>query len=179
MTSPNAQTGEPRDAAPGTPTAQLDALGRDLTELRERLADLDYRAVVLGALIAADDQRHLDVATHDLELAVTAFRASADAVVARSEIAAEKWGVRPEQRTLAMLATNAPDQWRGDLANQTRALLKETERLKDRLRADRGHLGASHRHLSNTLEALLGETTAQITYEADAEHQARLVDHLA
>jgi len=166
-------------AAPASPQGQLDALGKDVVELRERLADVDYRTLVLGALIAADDQRHLDIATRDLEEAVASFRASAEAVVARSSIAAERWGVKPEERTLATLAANAPDHWRDDLTAQTRALLKETARLRDRLRSDRGHLGASHRHLTTTLEGLLGDDTSQITYETEGEHQARLVDHLA
>lgn len=179
MTAPTQQAGDTRPTGAVEPRDQLDALAAELTTLRTRLATIDYRAAVLRLLVGADDQRHLDVASSDLDHALRAFRTAADAVVQRSSEAGAAFGVRPEERTLAILAERAPDQWRQDLRAQTKALTAETARLRERLRSDHGLVNSGHRQLTSTLQLLLGEDQPPVTYEAAGAAGARLVDHLA
>lgn len=167
-----------RDTASPGPAALLDALAKELTVLRARMAEVDYRAAVLGHLVGADDQRHIDIAAGDLERALVAFRGIADAVVERSAQAAAGFGVRPDERTLAVLAERAPDRWREELRGQAEAIARETAQLRERLRADSGIVTSGHRQISATLQLLLGDADAPVTYEPPA-NRARLVDHLA
>lgn len=179
VTPPPAPAGDSPISGNRDPQQQLDALTNDLTTLRERVAAVDYRAAVLRLLVGANDQRHLDIASEDLDVALTAFRGTADMVVERSSTTAALWGVRPAERTLAVLAERAPEQWRQDLREQTKALAAETARLRERLTSDTGLVNSSQRQLSATLQLLVGDDETPVTYEPPGRNQAHLIDHLA
>lgn len=157
----------------------LDRLTTALANLRNELANVDYRAAVMRLLLGADDQRHLDVAATDLATAIESFRAAGEAVITGSESAAAAWGVREPERTLAVLADRAPEKWKGDLSRHTRLLAKETRKIRERMTNDLGLVNSGERQVSALLELILGEDEPPATYDPKSSTAARLVDHLA
>lgn len=168
-----------REANGTAPRDDLDALAEELSALRERLAIVDYRCAVLRLLIGADDQRHLDTASGEVETAMTAFRKAADSIVAHAASTAERFGVRPEERTLAVVAERAPEQWREQLRTNARELAKDTSRIREQLTSDVGLVSVSRRQMSATLQLLLGDEEEPVTYVPPTDSQARLIDQLA
>ena len=161
------------------PSQQLDALNDALIDLREQLAEVDFRASVMRLLVGSDDQRHLDVVAEELTQSLSKFRSTGDAVVSIAAAAAEAWGVRPPERTLNVLVERAPEQWRKDLSNHARLLAKETRRLRERMSRDTGLINSGQRQVAALLELLLGDEETPVTYEPGGSDHARLVDHLA
>ena len=170
---------QPMTVAPSNaPADQMTALSHELENLRDRLREVDYRASVMSVLVGADDQSHIAEAAADLEAALADFRSVANNVVSSAESTAARFGVRADERTLAVLAERAPEQFRDQLRRQTDALVAETQLLRNNLSSDVGLVNSGERHIAAALQLLLGDDD-NVTYEPASESQARVVDQLA
>lgn len=179
MTSTSALSKDSPAEPSNAPSQHLDALNDALVDLREHLAEVDFRASVMRLLLGSDDQRHLDVVAEEFTRALSEFRSAGDAVVTISTEAAAAWGVRSTERTLDVLVERAPEQWRKDLSNHARLLAKETRRLRERMGRDTGLINSGQRQVAALLELLLGDEQTPVTYDPGGSDHARLVDHLA
>ncbi len=171
-------------ATPAAPTGSFDAafdeLVAQLNDSVELLTEVEYRAVLVTMVAAIDDRPRVDLASEQLALSLSDYRAGAEAlerVVQRIGVA---FNLASRDRQLALLAVRLPEPWRTQVNIGAQRLVERYTQSKATIAKAQGVTRANQLLVEASIDAALGHPKhAQcVTYDnkPNRVNVARLAD---